>query len=1413
MKSLRLIFTLFFAAFFSFSNAQSCLIANATDSFGNQNPLINCSYPLLNSDNCLNLTVDYPKIFATNQYSVTSETYIPALPYTQGTPLNANFDDVFPTKVELPFKFCFFGNVYDQVVIGSNGLITFDLSQLGKVSYPNIQANNPDPLLPKNSVFGVLQDIVFSRNDDSEIYYSVIGTAPCRKFVVSFYKGRIAGCATVNSTSQIVLHEGTNIIDVFVENKPSPCSTAKFPNTLIGILDETGNSGYSPITRNTGIWTATNEAWRFSPSGAEIIPQFQWLNAENEIIGNTRTIQVCLQQNSNFQVKVQYPTCDEQTLELSDEIAVAFAPDFPLAKNFTHYFCTASENQQNVNLNDYILNLTPQNPDNLRFSFHQSNSDAESGANNLPLNQIVTSNSVFYVRIQNPSDVDCFRVAKLEFKFLSDALISNSILICDQNADGVENNFTLSFFNSSILNPEFGGNVVYFLSENDAQNNTNPVTQANISASTQLWIRLIINGCSEVLGPIFIKFNAGPIINTPIEFEITTCDFQQDDTEPFDFQELNPLISTNLNYIFKYYRTYQQAYQGTGRSLGTIREDEYSIFVRVENPGNGCFSIGEIKLKVVFEEVIVENKRIYICFDGTADYTANLDNLSQGMLIDPLTGITKTYFKSYNDAVAENFLELQISPIQIITQNGNLVSTTFWIRFENENGCYTVRQLTIILVFPVPAVNKVDVCDKNNDGTETVNLTIFNKQIIGNQNATVTYFYNEANAQNNSNPITNPITITVPITLFIRLESYGCVEIYPILFALTPVPIINSEITISNNNVCDNNADGTENFDLTTLQSQIFSGSEVVVFNYFTEYNPATETLSNQIIDPKNFPASEFSTVFAQVLFSQGGCFSVSTIKISNDFLPVIKLRQDAILKKCDYDFNLFESFNLNEAISQMFIQSENTLSLSDLAVTYYFTKANAESGFPANQINSTQITEDSEFIVWARFQSKIAGCFSVAPILLKTYLPPKAIASTIVVCDQNLDSKPEVNFLDYVSLMVDIPNPEFVFSFYLTQNNAENKINPIPNPENFSANPFPAQVWVRIEVIPGCYDVAPIHLILGTKVNVQNPGPFSINDVCDVGNNGIENVNLAQFEPQISSNATFEYYASLLDLNENRNKIQNPENYEFNKANGSTIFVKVMLKDFCPELIKININLKPTPIFSISDQYFCAYKNGSVNIQPDFSETNIVSFEWKNPSGEIVSTNNELLNVRITGRYTLSVVAGNGCTFSTNFEVKTFEVPIITELIPNGNSYTVIATGSKTILYSIDGITWQLSNIFHNLQAGIITFYVKFQDEDCFGEPKQGLILNVKNAFTPNFDGYNDTWIIDDLHVFEGKPVKVQVFDEYGAKVFEQESNTKIEWDGFLKGRKLGTATYWYVLTLPDGRLFKGWILLKNRN
>jgi len=80
-------------------------------------------------------------------------------------------------------------------------------------------------------------------------------------------------------------------------------------------------------------------------------------------------------------------------------------------------------------------------------------------------------------------------------------------------------------------------------------------------------------------------------------------------------------------------------------------------------------------------------------------------------------------------------------------------------------------------------------------------------------------------------------------------------------------------------------------------------------------------------------------------------------------------------------------------------------------------------------------------------------------------------------------------------------------------------------------------------------------------------------------------------------------------------------------------------------------------------------------------------------------------------------------------------------------------------------------------------------------------------NAFTPNNDGFYDTWFITNGNCL--KKATVLVYNRYGSKVFES-LDYKNDWAGTYKGKPLPDGTYYYVINYE---LLNGDIVLKKGN
>ncbi len=73
---------------------------------------------------------------------------------------------------------------------------------------------------------------------------------------------------------------------------------------------------------------------------------------------------------------------------------------------------------------------------------------------------------------------------------------------------------------------------------------------------------------------------------------------------------------------------------------------------------------------------------------------------------------------------------------------------------------------------------------------------------------------------------------------------------------------------------------------------------------------------------------------------------------------------------------------------------------------------------------------------------------------------------------------------------------------------------------------------------------------------------------------------------------------------------------------------------------------------------------------------------------------------------------------------------------------------------------------------------------------------ISIPNAFTPNDDDINDTWIIENIEIFPG--AYIYIYNRWGQEIWVGRPDD--EWDGLYNGKKVPTGAYLYVINLYNG-------------
>ncbi|WP_379094164.1 gliding motility-associated C-terminal domain-containing protein [Pedobacter sp. UC225_65] len=93
-----------------------------------------------------------------------------------------------------------------------------------------------------------------------------------------------------------------------------------------------------------------------------------------------------------------------------------------------------------------------------------------------------------------------------------------------------------------------------------------------------------------------------------------------------------------------------------------------------------------------------------------------------------------------------------------------------------------------------------------------------------------------------------------------------------------------------------------------------------------------------------------------------------------------------------------------------------------------------------------------------------------------------------------------------------------------------------------------------------------------------------------------------------------------------------------------------------------------------------------------------------------------------------------------------------------------------------------------------------------------QAVQVKATNIMSPNGDGVNDRWVVENLELYPNNLVKV--FDRGGRVVYEKKGYDN-SWDATLRGLPLGEGTYYYIIDYNgDGKTVKkGFITILNKN
>ena len=244
-----------------------------------------------------------------------------------------------------------------------------------------------------------------------------------------------------------------------------------------------------------------------------------------------------------------------------------------------------------------------------------------------------------------------------------------------------------------------------------------------------------------------------------------------------------------------------------------------------------------------------------------------------------------------------------------------------------------------------------------------------------------------------------------------------------------------------------------------------------------------------------------------------------------------------------------------------------------------------------------------------------------------------------------------------------------------------------------------------------------------------------------------------------------------------------------------------------------VTVNQRPD-ITLPQDGYICIDVNGNVlstyTLETGLSPADY-SFQWSLDGVAIASATQPDYVASAVGTYSVLITTTNGtsCTLTVQAPIISSVPPVdITAQVTSNyfdDNATVVVTVSPTgdYEYRIDDGPYQESNIFSGVSGssqtynslGVHTIYAR--DKKACGEISYSVtLIDYPKYFTPNGDGYHDTWNISTL---SNQPnAKIYIFDRFG-KLLKQISTTGTGWDGTFNGQAMLADDYWFVVKYSE--------------
>ena len=656
-------------------------------------------------------------------------------------------------------------------------------------------------------------------------------------------------------------------------------------------------------------------------------------------------------------------------------------------------------------------------------------------------------------------------------------------------------------------------------------------------------------------------------------------------------------------------------------------------------------------------------------------------------------------------------------------------------------------------------------------------------------------------------------------------------------------------------NTCDADNDGFALFDINnpTTLAEITGGSPLYVVTYHETLAEATAgvgAIDTSVLYPNINVYTQ--TVYVRVSLSATGCYAIVDLVLNVIDSP--SLPSEAL------EYALCDDFNdLTDGLASFDLATYNALVLANIAagttaadytVSYYTALDASGNPDPATLIANPSAFQNTstpdQTIYVSVVQNDVYSCESIKEINLHVDLLPDAFYQAIDVCDDAVaDGFYEFNLTDYTDLITGGAT-DVTLSYYTVAADAIAGAGAslIATPTAFTNTSNPQSIFVRVyRASTGCFAVTPFTLHVD-----PNPTPLSTADIatnlgvlmaCDGNVDGAGDIaeQIAEFDlttwetqiltgtgPGVEVGVSASYYTDASEAATATNPIATPTTFS-NTSNPQTIYVRVTNDGTgitpvtsgtgCYQVVSFQIYV-PMPWVTVSGDTILCVDSSGVPLAgqplpvitavggPDASAS--YSYQWALNGVAIAGATSETLTAVLPGDYTVTIAGPTdlSCVNTATHTITVSGMPddytatISTNAFADFHQIVATATSSSTdieFLFSLDGGAFQNTGVFNDVNPGL--HYVTIKDtEGCWEDTLTVLVVDYPHFFTPNNDGYNDTWQVtgsSDVVI-----LGIVIYNRQGKAL--QRLAPGDSWDGRYNGTLMPSNDYWFVITYTEG-------------